>query len=114
MWRIDESCSRTPAKYRRLRPALNSLNTDSARSAKISEYADMCGMSEVNFRRLFREYTGMSPVEYRNNVRLKRAHAKLQSGEYTVSEAAESTGFPNTSFFIKLYKQKFGHTPKNE
>jgi len=68
----------------------------------------------VNFRRLFRGYTGSSPIEYRNDLRLSSARAKLQSGEYNVTEAAESCGFSNLSFFIRLYKKKFGYTPKQE
>jgi len=71
-------------------------------------------MSEVNFRRLFREYTGMSPIDYRNDLRLKNARAMLASGEYNVTEAAEASGFSNLPFFIRLYKKKFGHTPKKE
>ena len=81
---------------------------------KISYYADLCGMSEAGFRRLFREYMGVSPVDYRNDIRLINARNKLQSGEYNVSEAAYESGFSNLSFFIRLYKKKFGYTPKKE
>ena len=80
----------------------------------VSYYAELCNMSEMNFRRLFREYTGMSPIEYRNDIRLTNARNKLQSGEYNVSEAAEICGFSNLSFFIRLYKKKYGYTPKKE
>ena len=45
---------------------------------------------------------------------LNSARSKLQSGEYNVSEAASLCGFTNLSFFIRLYKKKFGHTPKQE
>jgi AraC-like DNA-binding protein len=38
----------------------------------------------------------------------------LQSGEYNVSEAAFESGFTNLSFFIRLYKKKYGHTPKQD
>ena len=71
-------------------------------------------MSEVNFRRLFREYVGCSPIDYRNELRLRHARNKLQSGEYNVSEAAYESGFSNLSFFIRLYKKQYGHTPKQE
>ena len=76
------------------------------------DYVKRCNMSEVNFRRLFKEYTGMSPIEYRNNIRLINAKNKLQSDEYNVSETAELCGFSNLSFFIRLYKKKYGCTPK--
>ena len=52
--------------------------------------------------------------DYRNDIRLTHARSKLQSGEYNVSEAAFDSGFSNLSFFIRLYKKKYGHTPKNE
>ena len=69
-------------------------------------------MSEVNFRRMFKEYTGRSPIEYRNDIRLSRARAMLLSREFNVAETAEICGFSNLSFFIRLYKKRFGHTPK--
>ncbi len=76
------------------------------------DYAKLCDMSEVCFRRYFKEFTGKSPIEYRNDTRLNNAKILLQSGQYTVSEVAEACGFSNLSFFTRLYKRKYGHTPK--
>lgn len=114
LWQVDESYSRIPAKYRRLQAALIEMNDHFDQNETVAWYADLCSMSEVNFRRLFREYTGLTPIEYRNSLRLNRARSKLQSGEYNVSEAASLCGFTNLSFFIRQYKKKFGHTPKQE
>lgn len=114
LWQIDSRRSRIPTKYKKLKPALAEISHNFAQNEKIAHYAALCGMSEPNFRRLFREYTGHSPVDYRNALRLNDARIKLQSGEYNVSEAAESSGFSNLSFFIRLYKKKYGYTPKNE
>ena len=114
LWQIDESNSKIPNKYKNLKAALLEISENWQTSEPISHYAELCNMSEVNFRRLFKEYTGMSPIEYRNNIRLINAKNKLQSGEYNVSEAAELCGFSNLSFFIRLYKKKYGYTPKKE
>lgn len=114
LWRIDEFCASIPKKYKKLQPALEEMLEGWDQSPRISHYADLCGMSETNFRRLFCEYTGVSPLDYRNDLRLIHAKNKLQSGEYNVSEAAYESGFSNLSFFIRLYKKKYGHTPKNE
>lgn len=114
LWQIDEHCTKLPSRYKKLLPALNTLSAQPEERNPIHHYAALCKMSEPNFRRLFREYTGQSPVEYRNGLRLSAARAKLQSGEYTVSEAAEASGFSNLSFFIRLYKKKYGITPKQE
>ena len=114
MWQIDENEARLPNKYKKLQPALLEIRESRNENKKIAYYAEMCNMSEANFRRLFREYMGLSPVDYRNEIRLANARNKLQSGEYNVSEAAYESGFSNLSFFIRLYKKKYGHTPKKE
>lgn len=114
LWKIDENYSKIPAKFKRLQAALAEISENYNKNEKVSYYAELCDMSEVGFRRLFREHTGLSPVEYRNDIRLENAKIKLQSGEFNVSEVAEVSGFTNLSFFIRLYKKKFGYTPKKE
>ena len=114
LWQIDENNTRLPGKYRKLRTAISEIAEHSAENRPISYYSSISDMSEGNFRRLFREYTGTSPIEYRNHVRLGNARNMLQSGEYNVSEVAELCGFSNLSFFIRLYKKKYGYTPKQE
>lgn len=114
LWKIDESHMGQSTHYAKLRPAINALKNNSEQTHKIDYYAKLCNMSEGNFRRLFRAYVGKSPIEFRNEIRLANARSLLQSGEYNVSEAAETTGFTNQSFFIRLYKKKYGHTPKQD
>ena len=61
-------------------------------------------MSESGFRKLFTEYTGKSPVEYRNHIRLLRAEELILSGA-SVSEAAEKVGFGSISFYCRLTRR---------
>lgn len=114
LWLIDINYYKLPSKFKKLKAALYELTEYYYQNKKISYYASLCDMSEVNFRRLFHEYMGQSPIDYRNEIRLKNAKLKLTSGLYNVSEVAASTGFSNLSFFTRLYKKKFGHTPKEE
>lgn len=114
LWHIDEYHCGIPTKYSKLRPALEELSGAPEKNESIAYYSSLCNMSEVNFRRLFKEYTGKSPVEYRNDSRLAKAKIILQSKELNVAETAEECGFSNLSFFIRLYKKRFGHTPKKE
>ena len=114
LWQMDACLAGIPGKYERLQPALTELRTRFVENEKVGYYAALCDMSEVHFRRLFRAYAGMSPIDYRNDLRLAGAQKLLQSREYNVSEAAERVGFSNLSFFIRLYCRKFGHTPKKE
>lgn len=114
LWIIGNQSCEIPKKYRKLKPALKELREHFTINHSIEYYALLCDMSEVNFRRLFKEYTSKTPIEYRNELRLEYARAGILSGEYNVSEAAENSGFTNLSYFILLYKRKYGHTPKAE
>ena len=114
LWRIDGSRKTLLPKYRPLLTALSDMQVHPELDRSTAEYADLCHMSEVNFRRLFKQYTGLPPIDYRNDIRLKSARAKIRSGEYNVSEASAAVGFANLSFFIRLYKKKFGCTPTKE
>ena len=94
-----------PNKYKKIIPALNEIQKFYFKNEKTSYYSDMCYMSESNFRKLFKEYTGKSLIEYRNLIRISQAHKMIKSGEYTVHEAAHLSGFNNMSFFYEVYKK---------
>lgn len=114
LWHLSKQTQHIPYKFKKLQPALKELNLHYSDHLKISDYADMAGMSEPGFRRLFTEYTGLSPIEYRNQIRLQEAKKLLRSGEYRIDEAAEAVGFTNLSFFSRSYKRLFGHSPGKE
>ncbi len=114
LWCVEESIARLPGKYNKLTPALLELTEYWYKNEPVSYYAELCYMSEVSFRRSFKEFTEKTPIEYRNDIRLTHARVKLESGEYNVTEVAEVCGFSNLSFFIRLYKKKYGITPKQQ
>lgn len=97
---------------RKLSPALRAFSESYVENKPIGYYASLCFMNEATFRRSFRKYTGLSPVEYRNKLRMEEADRLIRSGEYSVREAAEAVGCFNGSFFAKTYKNYFGHTPR--
>lgn len=72
----------------------------------------VCCISESVFRRLFFACKGMSPVDYRNRLRVKKASELLQSGSFTVAEAAEQVGINDLKYFGKLFKRYAAVTPR--
>ncbi|SHH32867.1 transcriptional regulator, AraC family [Caloranaerobacter azorensis DSM 13643] len=67
-------------------------------------------MSESNFSLYFKKIMGISPKDYLKNIRLSKAKELLK--EHNVTEVAYSVGYENISHFIKLFKNKYGITPK--
>jgi len=73
--------------------------------------ARMCNLSPSSFRRIFQKTKGMSPVEYRNRLRIRKATALLRSGMYTVGEVAEQVDIRDIQYFGKLFKRYAGINP---
>lgn len=105
MYILSEEESEVPKLYRKILPAVKHIENNYFENQKISYYAAMSNMSESNFRRLFKEYTGKSVIDYRNEIRLMEVNKMLISGEYNVGEAAICAGFNNMSFFYELYRK---------
>lgn len=95
----------TSKKHKKILLAVNEIEKNYFTNRKISYYSNMCGMSESNFRKLFKEYKGVSLIEYRNIIRCREVKKLLDSGEFTVSEAAYTVGFNNMSFFYEVYNK---------
>lgn len=104
---INKESVIVPKKFRKILPALNEIQEFYFENKKISYYADMCYMGESQFRALFKEYTGKSPIEYRNLIRLSEAHKMITEHKYSVQEAAYLTGFNNMAFFYKIYNRYY-------
>ncbi|MEZ0487199.1 helix-turn-helix transcriptional regulator [Fibrella aquatica] len=72
----------------------------------VKEMANMAGMSESKFKRLFQEAYGQSPHQYILEKKLAYARKLLQSGQYTLTQIAYKLGYNHTSGFTRLYKKK--------
>ena len=61
--------------------------------------------------RLFKSEIDTTPTQYILETRLVRARYQLLQTDASVQEVAQSTGFANTSYFIKRFKERFGTSP---
>ncbi len=77
----------------------------------IDDLCRICNVSPATFRRKFLKYSGFSPVTHRNRLRCQRAKDLLESGEYTVTEAAMSVGFNDLSYFNRIFRNVIGINP---
>ena len=61
---------------------------------------------------MFKEQTGITPVEYRLYAKIKKASYLLESTDMTVYEISEQLGFFDAAYFCKMFKKYKGMTPK--
>ena len=73
--------------------------------------AQKCGMGYSLFRKCFRAYNGMAPLEYQIELRLRRAMHLLTSSNIPIAQIAEETGFKSASYFSKFFHGRIGVSP---
>lgn len=77
----------------------------------IGQIAEAAGISQVYFRRLFKEIYSVSPIQYIRMFRVEKAKAML-CGEYvSIEEVAYAVGFSNPYHFSKTFRQITGQQP---
>lgn len=78
---------------------------------KISDLANECHMSETHFRRVFQEKMNMTPVEYVNFVRVKKACELIDKTDISMEDVAEKVGFATPSTFNRNFRRIIGTSP---
>ena len=109
----NEDIGLTPSDplSKKIEPGVKILRKHYLENIPVTELAAACYISASMFRRLFGLCYGMSPIKYRNLLRIKKADELIDSGDYTVSEIALLAGFASESYFCRYYKKMTGKTP---
>lgn len=82
------------------------------RHISIDELVEVACMSKSSFYRHFSDEFDMSPLEYITQERVARARALLTDPSKTVAGVSHALGFSSTSYFIDMFKEHVGKTPK--
>ena len=77
----------------------------------VEEIASYIGLSTDYFSRMFKQFTGLTPVEYIKNVRLAKAAELLRQPEISIAHVAMEVGFEDPGYFSRQFKQVLGVSP---
>lgn len=77
----------------------------------VAQLAKMCAVSETYFRKLFKKQYNMSPQQYIMQLKLEFAFHLLVSNLYTVNEVSQRSGFQDSKYFSRIFKQYYGYSP---
>ncbi|MDO5410176.1 MAG: helix-turn-helix domain-containing protein [Lachnospiraceae bacterium] len=94
-----------------VKAALSYIHEHYKEKIYIRDLASQAGLNEQYFCRLFRKVIRMSPVEYMNSYRMKKAIALLEQSELSVTEVAYECGFHDMGGFIREFKKMTETTP---
>lgn len=82
------------------------------KTIRISELAEMSGMSVEYYRRQFRAVHRVPPLKYINGLRINRSMELLDAGMYIIKEIALLCGYEDESYFSREFKNFTGYTPR--
>jgi transcriptional regulator GlxA family with amidase domain len=77
----------------------------------VADLARGLGVSYSWFRRTFAHHTGLSPHQYRLQLKVGRARTLLRETALTVKEVAFRCGFESEQYFCRLFRRKTGLAP---
>lgn len=98
-------------KRQKLEGAIDYISQNFDKNIKNDTLAQIAGMSTVYFRKLFTSIMGVSPITYVHQFRIEKAKEMLGSDYGTLSDIAESLGYPSLYDFSRDFKKHVGVAP---
>ncbi len=83
-----------------------------SRQITLDEMSRHVGMNKSAFCTFMRHNVGMTLSEFVNEIRLDVAKEKLLTTDGNIAEIAMVCGFQNVSYFNRLFRKKYGCSPK--
>ncbi|GMK37412.1 hypothetical protein PCCS19_04650 [Paenibacillus sp. CCS19] len=82
-----------------------------ADSLSLNTLANISHGTPYHLHRTFRRITGITPVDYIQQVRINHAKRQLRTTDLSVAHIGESVGLRNTPYFVTLFKKMTDLTP---
>ncbi len=95
----------------RIFPAIEHINRNYDNKITIEELAQLCCMSVTHFRRVFKEKIGITPMQFRENIRIYWAKELIESQQLSLNEISEQLGFSDIYHFSRTFKKETGVSP---
>lgn len=96
---------------RRVQKVKNFIDQHYKEEIRLTQVADLAGMSPSAFSRFFKLHTGRNLSEYIIDLRLGYASRMLVDSTHSIAEIGFSCGFNNLSNFNRIFRKRKGCSP---
>lgn len=110
LYEDNQSIRQNTGNIKSIEKTVNYLRECSSLDTPIEELAKISSMSVSNLEKLFKKHFNVSPLTYRNQIRIERAKLLLDGG-FSVAEAANKVGFSDVYYFSRVFKKMCGMPP---
>jgi AraC-like DNA-binding protein/quercetin dioxygenase-like cupin family protein len=94
-----------------LEQARQGFNSPEQFALGVEGFSVLAGRSPEHVNRMLRSVMGVTTTQYINQMRLEWAQRQLRMTEVSVMTVAMDAGFENISYFIRIFKDRYGVTP---
>jgi AraC family transcriptional regulator, arabinose operon regulatory protein len=77
----------------------------------VKDFARECNLSVYRFIHVFKNHSGLSPLEYLTKVRIDKAKELLLDSSLNISEISNIIGYDNPLYFSRIFKKTAGMPP---
>lgn len=88
------------------------LNNYTYLTTKVQDIYSQYPVARCKLIKDFKEYTGMTIVQYQKKQKLAHAAQLLTNSDYQITQIAEIVGFDSLSHFLRIFKEEYAMTPK--
>ena len=95
----------------RVKKAVSYVNENYQNKISLDDMAACCNISKSEFCRSFKRVMNRTPFDFITDLRIRKSIELLEGG-VSVTEAALSSGFFDSSYYTKTFKRYMGCTPR--
>lgn len=88
------------------------INDDLHQNYSVEYLAKEVGTNVNKLQQGFKYMYGLTVNKYNQQVKLEKARDLLETSDHNISEIVNMIGFSNRSYFSKIFKEKYGVSPK--
>jgi AraC family transcriptional regulator len=94
-----------------LRKVEDHVSAHLAEEIAVEKLAELAELSPFHFSRVFKQTTGMSPLQFVTRGRITRAQQLIRETSRSLIEIALDVGYTSPSHFAKVFRRVVGVTP---
>ncbi len=88
-----------------VREVIEYIRNNFTKELPMEKLESLCYLSRAQMYRDFKKETGLSPIEYRNRLRIERAKTLLCNETCSIGETAAMLGFESIYYFSRIFKK---------
>jgi len=96
---------------KRISKAIRLISADLSINIAINDLAKQACLSATQFKKVFKESTGVTSQQYLTNLRMEKAKALLTYTDTPINIIAEQVGYLTPSAFSRKFKEHFADSP---